>query len=168
MNKTLLLVRHAKSAWPEGVPDFERGLTSSGKVAAQKLGVQLKETGLYPDFILCSAAKRTRKTAKHLLNGLASNILIEAREDFYQTTIEHLANSIRQLSNNFETIMLVLHNPEVTTLINHLASDLYIDEMPTAGCVVLDFEIDEWINVRARTGKTRMYAIRGAFEQKTV
>ena len=58
----LLLLRHAKSAWPEGVADEERPLNGRGRTAARLIGDYLKEAKLIPDLALVSTARRTQET----------------------------------------------------------------------------------------------------------
>lgn len=60
--RRLLLMRHAKSAWPPGVEDAERGLAPRGEAAASEIGAWLRARGEIPDAALVSAAQRTRET----------------------------------------------------------------------------------------------------------
>src|SRR5260370_40026330 len=57
----LILLRHAKSAWPD-VPDHERPLAGRGRRAAPTAGRWLREAGFVPDRVLCSTAPRARET----------------------------------------------------------------------------------------------------------
>src|SRR4051794_41904037 len=59
---TLVLLRHAKSAWPEGVPDHERPLAGRGRRDAPEAGRWLRQVGLQFDLVLCSTALRARQT----------------------------------------------------------------------------------------------------------
>ncbi len=52
----LILMRHAKSAWPEGVADFDRPLAPRGMEAAPLMGRWLAKQGITPDQVLVSAA----------------------------------------------------------------------------------------------------------------
>ena len=62
MTRELLLMRHGKSDWNSGLPDFERPLKERGRRGAQQLGNWLLERGLRPDLILSSDAERARGT----------------------------------------------------------------------------------------------------------
>ena len=60
---TLTLFRHAKSSWATpGLPDFDRPLAPRGEEAAPLMAAFLAESGLAPDLVLCSSARRTRET----------------------------------------------------------------------------------------------------------
>src|SRR5437763_14629781 len=60
--RRLVLLRHAKSARPHGVPDEDRPLTGRGRRDAQAAGLWLATEGPRPDLTLCSTAVRTRHT----------------------------------------------------------------------------------------------------------
>ncbi|MFF4673023.1 SixA phosphatase family protein [Streptomyces sp. NPDC001279] len=58
----LIVLRHAKSAWPDGVPDHERPLAGRGRRDAPAAGRRLHETGRVPGLVVCSTARRARET----------------------------------------------------------------------------------------------------------
>lgn len=60
--KQLLLLRHAKSAWPDGVADHDRPLADRGRRDAPRMGAYIAKAGLQPDFALVSSALRTQET----------------------------------------------------------------------------------------------------------
>src|SRR5579859_3831085 len=59
--RRLILLRHAKSDWPEG-PDLDRPLAKRGRRDAPRIGRWLRAHGFVPDVVICSAARRTRET----------------------------------------------------------------------------------------------------------
>ena len=61
--KTLLLLRHAKSAWSDPrLDDHDRPLNGRGERAAKAMADHIAREGPRPDLILCSTAMRTRQT----------------------------------------------------------------------------------------------------------
>ena len=60
--RRLILLRHAKSAWPEDVPDHERPLAPRGRRAALAAGGWLRKADDAPDRVPCSTARRARET----------------------------------------------------------------------------------------------------------
>ena len=62
MVRRLVLLRHAKSAWPSGVPDHDRPLAGKGRRNAQATGGWFATEGPRPDLVLCSDALRARQT----------------------------------------------------------------------------------------------------------
>ncbi|WP_230211275.1 SixA phosphatase family protein [Streptomyces kaniharaensis] len=61
-HRTLIVLRHAKSAWPPDVPDWERPLGPRGRRDAPEAGRWLRRRGLVPDTVVCSPARRARET----------------------------------------------------------------------------------------------------------
>ncbi|MDQ3405468.1 MAG: histidine phosphatase family protein, partial [Actinomycetota bacterium] len=58
----LVVLRHAKSAWPEGVPDYRRPLADRGRRDAPAVGRWLAANVPDLDLALISPATRTRQT----------------------------------------------------------------------------------------------------------
>ena len=57
-----LLLRHAKSDWPNGVSDHERPLAPRGQRDAPRIGQEIARRGLSPDHAIISTSRRTRET----------------------------------------------------------------------------------------------------------
>lgn len=70
MNRTLLLMRHAKAEDSYEVTDYDRALTTKGWGQAERVGQLLAERGYTPDHVICSAAKRTRQTLEGVLSAM--------------------------------------------------------------------------------------------------
>ena len=62
--RRIIVLRHAKADWPNGVDDHERPLADRGRHQAPDAGRWLADSGINPDFVLCSTALRTRETWK--------------------------------------------------------------------------------------------------------
>ena len=58
----LLLLRHAKSAYPAGVDDHDRPLAARGRAAAPVIGRYMADQGLVPDLAVVSTARRAQQT----------------------------------------------------------------------------------------------------------
>ncbi|NIV19825.1 MAG: histidine phosphatase family protein, partial [Gammaproteobacteria bacterium] len=62
--KTLYLVRHAKSSWDDpSLADRDRPLNKRGKRNAPDMGQRLAAQGFKPQLIISSPANRARTTA---------------------------------------------------------------------------------------------------------
>src|SRR5260370_4356205 len=79
--KTVLLLRHAKSAWDNaGRTDQERPRSRRGERAAEAMAEHIAQKSPRPDLILCSTAIRSRQTLAPLVHRLtppAPPILLE-------------------------------------------------------------------------------------------
>src|SRR5690606_9683192 len=83
----LLLLRHAKSAWPAGAPDLERPLNARGRAAALRMGTYLRDEGLRPDLSVVSPARRTAETWNQVqaaLGDLAGDLAMRYDSRIYE------------------------------------------------------------------------------------
>jgi phosphohistidine phosphatase len=151
--KRVVIVRHAKAV-PYGYEDdFNRYLTERGKNDAALVSKALKNQGIVPDIMISSPAKRALKTARIFADNLEieRNQIIE-NEDIYDglTTSEFL-ELIQSLTDEAGTVFFFGHNPGFHFFVNNLLKD-NVNEMPTCSTVGIDFNVNFWKKVEARTG----------------
>ena len=149
--KKLILIRHAKSSWEYNVKDHERPLNTRGLKDASAVSSELK--GLfYPDLVLISSATRTQETATIFTSNLKiSKKIIQSNHDLYDFSGSDLLKVIKNCNNSIKELMIFGHNHAITAFVNSYG-DLTIDNVPTCGVVVLEFEIDNWSDLKP--GKT--------------
>lgn len=143
--KRLILARHAKSSWkhPE-LSDHDRPLNKRGKKAAPIMGKALLERDLIPEAIFASTSTRTRSTAALLAEQIGFPVdQIEYPGFFYGATPGDILRFVRLLDDSLRAVMLVGHNPTWTALCREWATPS-LDNLPTAGILVVDLEIDSW------------------------
>ncbi len=146
--KTLLLMRHAKSSFKEGeMPDFERPLSKRGEKDAPRMGKLLKEMKLAPDLILCSTAVRASKTAELLAEKCGYKKEIIYVNSFYLGEPEVYLESLRELSDETECVLLIGHNPGLESLLQILAGK--VEPLQTSAIAHLVLPVRSWkaINV---------------------
>jgi phosphohistidine phosphatase len=142
--KTLLLIRHAKSSWATaGTPDHDRPLNERGRRDAPEMGNRLRTRGIEPDLIVCSSALRARTTAQ-LLAAALDVPQERLREDprIYASSSGKLMYLLQELDDELSSVMLVGHNPEMTELAQHFASDL--PDMATTAVAQFTFDLASW------------------------
>jgi phosphohistidine phosphatase len=144
----LILLRHAKSAWPDGVADFDRPLAPRGQEAADRTGQFMAERGILPAKVLVSPARRTTETAQNI----AAHVTLEGmafEPSIYEARYETLLSLIHARGALETPLMLIGHNPAIAELANRLADpDISEPEalerlrmkVPTAALIV--FETD--------------------------
>lgn len=118
--RTLVIMRHAKAERGEGKPDFERTLEPRGIGEAGVVGARLKELGLVPDQVLCSAARRTRDTLAALLPHMGADCTVELRRALYDAEVADLREAVRKAPG--ACVLLLGHNPSVHGLAQLLAT----------------------------------------------
>jgi phosphohistidine phosphatase len=146
MQRTLVMIRHAKSSWNSLTQsDFDRPLNERGENDAPIMGKRLKELGLQPDLIIASAAKRAKQTAKKIAEGIGYNKNdIQWEEKLYHCTPPVFEEVIYSINDAMKTVFIVAHNPGITTFVNQLSSAFSIDNMPTCGVVATHLDAAHW------------------------
>ena len=119
--RTLVLFRHAKSAWPD-VPDHDRPLARRGIQAAPVMGRWLREAGLLPGQVLCSTARRARETWQVAQTGLAATPPLTFDVRIYEGAAMDLLTVIREVPPATGTLLLIGHNPAIEDLARLLAA----------------------------------------------
>ncbi len=142
----LILMRHAKSAWPEGVADFDRPLAPRGQEAAPLMGRWLAGQGITPDLVLVSSARRTRETWALVAPGFPA-LDVEFTPAIYGATASALLELLHDFGGKLGTLMLVGHNPGMEELAFGLSNPETSDrdalrrlsqKYPTAGIAILE------------------------------
>src|SRR5260370_5107427 len=143
--RRLILLRHAKSAWPD-VPDHERPLAGRGRRAAPAAGRWLREAGYVPDRVLSSTARRARETWELAEEGLGAHPPTTFEDRVYGASATELLDLARQTPSGVRTLMIVGHEPAMRDLTLELASaqpdealELVRAKFPTAAIAVLAF-----------------------------
>jgi phosphohistidine phosphatase len=120
--RRLILLRHAKSAWPEDVADHERPLAPRGRRDAPAVGRWLSETGQEPDHVLCSTARRARETWELVQEQLRARPAVDFDDRVYGATTAGLLNLARQASPETSALLIVGHEPAMRELTLELGS----------------------------------------------
>ena len=118
----LILLRHAKSAWPVGIRDIERPLSARGQRNAKRFGEMLISQELVPDVVVCSPAARTRETW-HLVAqaGGFDPQSVQVDRRLYAATWWDVLDVVRQLPAEATRALIIGHNPSVEDLAGQLS-----------------------------------------------
>ncbi|MDW3096113.1 MAG: histidine phosphatase family protein [Gammaproteobacteria bacterium] len=152
MDKRLSIIRHAKSDWSAGCRDFDRALNKRGINDAQLIGKYLSTNKQRFDKIYCSTANRAQLTLQqlNLFMKLTDNS-IRYEESLYLASLTHLLAFIGNVSNDYNHIALIAHNPGLTDLCNYLTGDQLIN-LPTCAVYTIHFWADEWNAIGFESG----------------
>jgi len=158
-SRRLILLRHAKSAWPD-VPDQDRPLAKRGQRDAPVIGRWLRDHGYQPDTVICSAARRTRQTWELVARELGGSPSVTFEPRAYAANAMTLLYLVRELPAASRTAMLVGHNPGVAELATSLAQPPDHDDapirFPTAAVAILDVPGD-WAGLSPSQARLRDY-----------
>jgi phosphohistidine phosphatase len=145
MPKLLVIFRHGKSTWDyEGISDFDRPLKEVGIVNTQAVAQKLKEKGVVPMLILSSPANRALHTATIVARELyypVEKIVIDST--LYGESESEILDLIKTTNDQYNSLFIFGHNPVFTELPNRFLKQP-IDNLPTSGAAVLQFETSFW------------------------
>lgn len=159
----LLLLRHAKAAWPPGVLDLDRPLAKRGQEAALVMGNYLRSERLEPDLAIVSPARRTQETWEHVQPVLGD---VEMRRDgrVYEAPAGRLLTVVREVEPQIRTLLVIGHNPGFEELARLLIGEGDMDSIlrlgqkyPTAGLAVIDFDLESWEDVGKKSGRLERF-----------
>ena len=148
--KTLLILRHAKSSWQtDQLADHDRPLNARGKRDAPRVGHLLRTQELEPDRVLCSTAKRARKTAKKVVKSSGYDSPVELLEELYLASPGTHIDVLRQQDCESGCLMIVAHNPGLEELLAILVGQYMA--LPTAALAQVELPIDRWSQLSSET-----------------
>ena len=158
IKKELILLRHGKSDWSADCSDFDRPLKKRGKRGAQRIGAYLHDSGVRPDLVISSPAKRAKQTAKQCVKamGLSADSIVYSKH-LYESNVFTLFNSIKQQSADISSILLVGHNPSLADLLSYLSDHILLAGndgklLPTATMARMSFNATSWQVIEPRSG----------------
>lgn len=149
--KTLILMRHAKSDYPDGVPDHDRPLASRGERDATAAGVWLAAAFPVIDEVVVSPARRARDTWARCAGQLDAR---EVRQDnrVYEDWGSGLPAVVAGLRPGSATALIVGHNPGIEECAERLARPgapgaraRMVQKFPTCGIAVIGMDSDRWV-----------------------
>lgn len=154
--KTLYIVRHAKSSWDyPDLSDHDRPLLEKGKKRTKKIIDYLLDKEVKLDFVISSSAVRALETANYISRALGyPSDEIKIDPQVYHADVSTLSDQFLDLSDRYDAIMIVGHNPVFTSFAN-LFIDPKIDWLPTSAVVSIEFDTNHWDKIFDADRKTR-------------
>lgn len=146
--KTLLIIRHAKSSWDIGTQsDFERSLNDRGKRDAPMMAQRIKDRNILIDAFVASPAKRAKKTAEYFIETYdRKKEEIVFIPQLYHATTTVFFDVAQTLDDQFNTVAIFSHNPGITDFVNLLIKNVRLDNMPTCGVFAIKLKDKSWKN----------------------
>ena len=154
--KKLYIVRHAKSSWnfPD-LSDHDRPLLEKGKKRTKVINDYLIEAVVKVDFIITSSAVRAKETARFIARAIEYPLNeIKVDPQIYRADMERLKDQFLDFSDQFNSIMIVGHNPTFTNFAN-IFLEPKIDWLPTSGIVCIEFDTTHWDKIFSSNWTTK-------------
>ncbi|MGB7287034.1 MAG: histidine phosphatase family protein [Salaquimonas sp.] len=156
----LFILRHANTAWAlPGQRDIDRELNEEGISDLAIIGGWIRKQNIAPGQVYCSTATRTRATLAGISKSFTNTPTIEFVPSFYSGFMDEYLDTVRETENS-EDIMLIGHNPTCASLVSMLLSTDDIEgslaassSFPAGAMAAIDFNIEQWSDLKEGTGK---------------
>lgn len=159
----LLLLRHAEAVARAGI-DTERRLTDSGRVGAARIGAYFRKSGLAPDLVLVSPARRTFETLEIVERELQQKPIHRLEPSLYNGSLASLEALLGGVPDTVGTLLIVGHNPSVAEFACALAAEGDSSGLagmrrhfPAPCLVVIDFPQDTWAEAVSGRGRLERF-----------
>ena len=107
-------------------------------------GTKIKKPRFFTRLCFEQAALRAFSTAKIFCQEINFSLeRIMKNPNLYLASISAWLEIIEKLNNDYNSVMLFGHNPGITSLVNQVWG-LPIDNVPTCGMIILEFEKIKW------------------------
>ena len=121
--RTLIVLRHAKSDWSGVEADIDRTLNARGQRQAPDAGSWLAEHFPAIDLAVVSPATRARSTWALVSAEFSESPEARIDERAYAASVTDLLEIVRELPDELETVILVAHNPGLEELVSVLTGE---------------------------------------------
>lgn len=138
--KTLLLIRHSKSDWPENTDDLDRPLTEQGLINAEKMAEFLKNKNIAIDKFVTSPALRTKQTCELFCSIYKKDF--ETKDKLYRPSEENFLSVIFDTEDNINNLALFSHNNGISNFANSLSDEII--NLPTSGVAAYEVDCEKW------------------------
>ena len=155
MSLTLILMRHAKSAWDDpSQDDFDRPLNGRGRQSAVAIGQWLLDRGYLPDEVIVSGARRTVETWSRMAHGFPETTAMQSNPALYLASADTILGVVKTAV--VPTIMVIAHNPGIGQFARNIASapntHPKFAQYPTGATTIINFESEAWSTIDWRAG----------------
>ncbi|MDJ0638920.1 MAG: histidine phosphatase family protein [Paracoccaceae bacterium] len=162
MSRTLILMRHAKSAWDDAsLDDFDRPLNDRGRRSAPAIADWLVQLGHLPDVVLVSGARRTVETWQRMAKKMPETATMESAPALYLASPDTILNVLK--SQAAQSIMMIGHNPGIAEFAARIVSKPpdhpKFESYPTAAATIINFDIAAWSDVTWASGTVQGFVV---------
>ncbi|MDR2735728.1 MAG: histidine phosphatase family protein [Puniceicoccales bacterium] len=148
--KRLYVVRHAQAVVDNDTPDYDRALSKDGINEAQNVAYKLASTGMRPDLMITSGARRSLDTARIIREvfGLLSSA-IQVHDELYLADADKIFEALTQIPDNKNSVMVISHNPGISRFLEDITGNDKVT-MTTGSMAVVEIHAMHWSDIASR------------------
>jgi len=157
--KQLILSRHAKTEVIRyDISDFERNLTSRGINDSALVSDYLFKKGIHTDLIISSPANRAIATARLFANrfNIQLDKIVQVEHLYHGFSTQEFLEMLEDKAGQFDRVWVFGHNPDIASWAYKLLDESYL-HVPTGTTIGIEFDVENWSNIHARSGKLIHY-----------
>ena len=113
-------------------------------------------SNIQPDLILTSIALRAQITADKLSKKIDYKGRVHYLSELYNSRPKTLMNVLSLQDDQYNSIFLIGHNPEITEIGNILIED-NIKKLPTLAVLGIELDIDSWSDISVKQGVMELF-----------
>jgi len=146
--KTLIIVRHgAFSHDKPGVLDAAHSLNHRGRHDVAAAAERFAALQITPDLVLTSPARRARETTEIFQKKMKlPEDRLQPEAEIYEAEKREVLRIVHRQDDSNDIIMIVGHNPGMTSLLHHLV-DGEVEKMPSSSFAVVELDVNSWRQV---------------------
>jgi len=134
------------------IEDIDRPLVEDGIEDAYKMSSWMKKNKHLPDLFITSPAVRAYGTAMVFARTLDYQLnKIKINKKLYECGVDGFLDVISSIKDEYDTVILFGHNPDITQAAYNFARD-FVDDLPTTGIVAIDFNVLSWEEITTSKG----------------
>jgi phosphohistidine phosphatase len=138
--KTLILVRHAKSDWPENTDDFDRPLAEKGFADAEIMAHFIKSQTIKIDHFISSPALRAFTTCE--IFNKEYQVKIDTLQKLYNASESNFEELVVKIDDQFNSVAMFSHNNGISNFANSMSENIIM--FPTCGVAGFEVDCDSW------------------------
>jgi len=109
-----------------------------------------------PDLMISSLALRAQITSSELAKKINFKGKVHYMKELYQSSPEIYFNILSLQDDEYESIFLIGHNPELTEFANIILTENFY-KFPTLGVLAVNLNIDSWEEISENTGEVDFF-----------
>ncbi|HMQ00067.1 MAG TPA: histidine phosphatase family protein [Cyclobacteriaceae bacterium] len=158
MIRKLILMRHGIAFEKDAdQTDAERELDPRGIPSIVETAKKINELAGVPQVIISSDALRAKQTAMYVAETIGYNPdRTHINDELYQASARIFFQTINQLKDDWEKVLIIGHNPTISYIAEFLSS-AEIGSMTEASAVSIEFKIASWSNITQGSGKLEQF-----------
>jgi len=119
--------------------------------------------GIEPNLVLSSCALRAQMSIDAIIDRLEYNGKVHYMNELYMEKPKTLMNVIALQDDQYDKMMVMGHNPELTELANLFLKE-QIHKLPTLGFIEITFDMESWEDIVDTQGELGLFIYPNQFK----